>query len=139
VAKYYQAADLYIHAARAEVFGKTIAEALACGTPVVATAVGGIPEVLKGLAQEGNIPAQLNQNPSSGATGILTPAGDARAMAQGMETLLADDDLRRRLSENAAKDSRERFSLERQTMSFLDWYEEVIRDWKADTSHHPGD
>src|SRR5437588_514516 len=49
VARYCQAADIYIHAARAEVWGLTITEALACGTPVVATAVGGIPEQVKGL------------------------------------------------------------------------------------------
>src|SRR5262245_11563282 len=50
VAQYYQAADLYVHAARADTFPTTVLEALACGTPVVATAVGGIPEQVKGLA-----------------------------------------------------------------------------------------
>jgi glycosyltransferase involved in cell wall biosynthesis len=50
VARCYQAADVYVHAACAEVWGLTITEALACGTPVVATAVGGIPEQVKGLA-----------------------------------------------------------------------------------------
>ena len=44
VAEFYQAADLYIHAARADTFPTSILEALACETPVVATAVGGIPE-----------------------------------------------------------------------------------------------
>jgi len=41
VADYYRAADLYLHAARAETFPNTILEAMACGTPVIATAVGG--------------------------------------------------------------------------------------------------
>jgi glycosyltransferase involved in cell wall biosynthesis len=48
VAKYYQAADLYVHAAVADTFLASL-EALACGTPVVATGVGGIPEQIPNL------------------------------------------------------------------------------------------
>ena len=39
VAAYYQAADVYLHASRADTFPNVVLEALACGTPVVATAV----------------------------------------------------------------------------------------------------
>ena len=49
VAPYYQAADVYLHAAKADNFPRAVLEALCCGTPVVATAVGGIPEQVKGL------------------------------------------------------------------------------------------
>ena len=63
VARYHQAADIYIHPARADTFPTTIIEALACGTPVVATAVGGIPEQIV-----------------EGKTGFLVPVGDAGAM-----------------------------------------------------------
>ena len=41
---YYRAADLFLHAALADNFPTTILEALSCGTPVIATAIGGIPE-----------------------------------------------------------------------------------------------
>src|SRR6266536_1668921 len=44
VATYYQAADIYVHAALADTFPTGVLEALGCGTPVVATRVGGIPE-----------------------------------------------------------------------------------------------
>lgn len=40
VAAYYQVADIYLHAAKADTFPTTILKALACGTPVVATSVG---------------------------------------------------------------------------------------------------
>jgi glycosyltransferase involved in cell wall biosynthesis len=129
VARYYQAADLYLHAARAETFPNTVLEALACGTPVVATAVGGIPEQVKGLkAVEGQSQtAKLNRYDKSEATGILVSAGDAAGMAMGIERLLEADLLRHHMSENAAKDARERFDLERQVDDYLEWYEELTQ------------
>lgn len=130
MARFYQAADLYIHAAKAEVLPKTVVEALACATPVVATAVAGIPEQIKGLGRGIDFLTDLNGHRPNEATGILTPPGDAKAMARGIEVLLEDDCLSRRLSANAADDARQRFSIERQVDSFLDWYQEVIEDWK---------
>ena len=127
VARYCQAADLYLHAARAEAWGLTITEALACGTPVVATAVGGIPEQVKGLRMDdGQGIDDLNRSGADEATGVLVPVGDARAMARCIEHLLNDDGLRRRLSHNAADDARERFDLNRQVKSYLDWYEQIL-------------
>ncbi|TMB71824.1 MAG: glycosyltransferase [Deltaproteobacteria bacterium] len=130
VARYYQAADLYLHAARADTFPNTILEALACGTPVVATAVGGIPEQVKGLeAVEGQAQtAKLNRYDKSEATGILVPAGDAAGMAAGIERLMKDDSLRGCMGENAARDARERFDLQRQVDSYLEWYGRILLD-----------
>jgi glycosyltransferase involved in cell wall biosynthesis len=131
VASYYQAADLYLHAARAETFPNAILEAFACGTPVVATAVGGIPEQIKGL----RIPnresrnANLNKYEMEEATGLLTPPGDAEAMAEAIQYLLEHDEIRRKLSENAARDARERFDLQRQVDEYLDWYQEIFSVW----------
>lgn len=127
VVAYYQAADLYLHAARADTFPNTVLEALACGTPVVATAVGGIPEQVNGLAapEEPAPVAELNRYDQSEATGILVPAGDTHAMARGIERLMNDDALRRRLAENAARDARNRFDLERQVDSYLNWYSRI--------------
>ncbi len=133
VARYYQAADLYVHAARIDTFPNTIVEALACGTPVVATAVGGIPEQVKGLK---TVPGQaqnlkLNRYEISEATGILVPAGDAGGMAIAIERLIDDDALRRRIGENAARDARRRFDLQRQVDSYLDWYESLLRKMQS--------
>ncbi len=128
MALYYQAADIYLHPAKADTFPNTVLEALACGTPVVATAVGGIPEQVKGLRlpERGLSDGHLNRFGLDEATGILVPTRDPRAMARGMELLLEDKALRSRLGENAAHDVCERFGLNQQVESYLSWYEMII-------------
>jgi glycosyltransferase involved in cell wall biosynthesis len=108
VARYYQAADVYAHAARADTFPNTVLEALACGTPVVATAVGGIPEQI-----------------DDGRTGFLVPAGSPDAMAERIAELLVDPDLRQRVAACSVEDARRRFDLQRQVDDYFDWYSEL--------------
>jgi glycosyltransferase involved in cell wall biosynthesis len=115
VAAYCQASDIYIHAAREEAWGRSITEALACGTPVVATAVGGIPEQIK-----------------EGETGFLVPKGDADAMANRIVRLAEDDDLRLQLGRKAVEDVKNRFDLERQADDYLNWYTEIIHRFKQE-------
>jgi glycosyltransferase involved in cell wall biosynthesis len=122
VASYYQAADLYIHAANADTFPNSVLEALACGTPVVATAVGGIPEQIKGLALNG---AKLNQHSSADATGFLVTPGNAEEMAAAIRDLLKNESAREQMSRNAAADATTRFSLNRQAESYLKWYQQI--------------
>ncbi|MBI4516408.1 MAG: glycosyltransferase family 4 protein [Deltaproteobacteria bacterium] len=77
VAEAMTAADVVVMATRrclSEAFGLTLLEAMACGTPVLAYSVGGIPEVLG----------------ESGEWGRLVPPDDAAALAQGLVRLLAD-------------------------------------------------
>jgi glycosyltransferase involved in cell wall biosynthesis len=124
IARYYQAADLYVHAARADTFPNTVLEALACGTPVVATAVGGIPEQVNGL-QDANAPFGLNTHGPGDATGILVPPGDAEAMGRAISALLDNEPLRRRLGENSVRDAGNRFNLDRQVEAYLDWYKSM--------------
>lgn len=108
VARYYRAADIYLHAARADTFPNSVIEALACGTPVIATRVGGIPEQIK-----------------AGETGFLVNAGDAQAMADNIALLLHDAELRQHMGKSAAQDARARFDLEQQADRYLDWYQEI--------------
>jgi glycosyltransferase involved in cell wall biosynthesis len=114
VAAYYQAADIYLHAARVDTFPNTVLEALACGTPVIATQVGGIPEQVKSLPS------------ADAATGILVPPRDAAQMADGIELLLTQEELRHKLAINAAKDARTRFDLNREVSSYLEWYQTIL-------------
>lgn len=137
VALYYSAADLYLHAARAESWGLTITEALACGTPVVATAVGGIPEQIKGLEEGGDDQCQesseLNIFGPEEATGILVLPGDVTRFTAAIVRLLEDEPLRHRLGENAARDARARFGLDRQVEAYLSWYKEIIQRHRAES------
>jgi glycosyltransferase involved in cell wall biosynthesis len=114
MARYYQAADVFIHAAKDEAFGKTICEARACGTPVVATAVGGIPEQVM-----------------HGHTGLLVPPGDSATMAGEITKLLTQPSLYNALVEAGAAQVRKQFGLKQQADAFLAWYPDVREDWQA--------
>jgi glycosyltransferase involved in cell wall biosynthesis len=109
LAECYQAADVYLHAARADTFPTTIIEALACGVPVVATAVGGIPEQIL-----------------DGETGFLVPAGDAPALAERLARLAQSPELVRAMAAAACRDATDRFSLERMVSDYALLYREVI-------------
>jgi glycosyltransferase involved in cell wall biosynthesis len=125
VARHYQAADLYVHAARVDTFPNTILEALACGVPVVATAVGGIPEQIRSLANGTTTKGLPNGYDAENATGALVPAGDAEALALQIGRLLDDDVLRMRLADNAARDAADRFDHIDQADAYIDWFRAI--------------
>lgn len=104
VAGWLRKADLYVHPSRADTFPSGVLEALACGTPVVASRVGGIPE-------------QLTEE-----TGVLVEPGDAAALALAIDVLLADPDRRERMGHAGAADARKRFSVERQIADYVALY-----------------
>jgi glycosyltransferase involved in cell wall biosynthesis len=119
VAAYYQAADVYVHAARADTFPNTVIEAAACGAPVVATAVGGIPEQV------------IDRR-----TGFLVPPGDAEGMAQQIVRLLEREGIRRLMADEAQQMARERFDLKRQVSAYLDWYDSILMSAPAARALH---
>jgi len=130
---YYQAADVYIHAAHADTFPNVILESLACGTPVVATAVDGVPEQVKSLRpdreliieEESVTPVFYDQDQ---ATGMLVSRGDHESMAQALAKLFTHEFLLEKLSHNAFVDSRMRFDQKRQVSEYLAWYDELMQD-----------
>jgi glycosyltransferase involved in cell wall biosynthesis len=113
VACYYHAADIYLHGAHIDTFPNTVLEALSCGTPVVATAVGGIPEQI-----------------DNGNTGFLTPPGNPDVMADRIKELLENVELRQLMGQNAAEDAVRRFDIKRMAREYLDWYQEILETWK---------
>lgn len=81
--RHYVQADLFVLSSVSEGLGRVLLEAMARGVPVVATRVGGIPEIVK-----------HEQN------GLLVPPRDVGAMAQAMERLITEASLRRRVIAN---------------------------------------
>ena len=129
VADYYRAADLYLHSARVETFSLTIAEAMACGTPVIATAVGAVPERIRSLDHVA-ASSGFDRCGAEEATGVLVPPGDDEAMAEAALTLLTDGPLHRRIGLNAAKTARGSYRIENQAGAYLDWFRQILDDWQ---------
>jgi hypothetical protein len=88
--------DVLVHAAHRDPFPLALLEAMALGRPIVATAVGGIPEMLV-----------------DGESGLLVPAGDAAALAHGVVSLLRDEGRRAALGAAAYHRLTTEFTLER--------------------------
>ncbi|MBC9821009.1 glycosyltransferase family 4 protein [Terrabacter sp. MAHUQ-38] len=84
----YAAADLLVLPSLTETYGMVVTEALARGIPVLATAVGGVPEA---IGSEGGPP------------GLLVPSGRPDLLADALRSWLGDDDLRSRLRRRAVE------------------------------------
>jgi glycosyltransferase involved in cell wall biosynthesis len=108
------AADLVVLPSVAEAFGLVLAEALYLGTAVVATRVGGIPEIVE-----------------DGVDGVLVPPADDRALADAIVRLLEHHEMRRRLAGAGRNRVMERFGFEKMMRAYEDIYDGVLSDrWK---------
>lgn len=103
VAAWWQRATVGILTSVSEGMPVSLMEAAACGVPVVAPAVGGIPELV-----------------AHGRTGFVVPPQDLTAFADALERLLTDADLCRRFSDEAATRARARFGVTRQVDALLE-------------------
>ena len=109
LARLYSSAEIAVTASLYEGFGLPAAEAMACGTPVIATRAGALPEIV-----------------GEYGTGILVPPADPPALAAAIKRLLADRPLRQRMGEAARKRIEESFSWEVAARKTLEVYEEVL-------------
>lgn len=130
ISYFYRASDLYIHPAKADTFPNTILESLACGTPVISTPIGGIPEQVKGwngiCGLSDRLKPGMNRYDMDEATGALIPSGDARLMTLCIQILLKDDRLRSTLAKNAACDAQKRFDHEDQVEGYMRLYADIL-------------
>lgn len=101
--------DVLLHAARAEAFGLVLIEAMACGVPVVAPAVGGIPDIVRDRV-----------------CGRLVAAPDAKLLAAALADLLVDADERRRLAQGALERASSEYSQHAYVRKFLDLYRSLL-------------
>jgi starch synthase len=85
--------ELFVLPSQWEAFGIVLLEAAMCGKTSVATAIGGIPEVI-----------------DSGRTGLLVPYGDPAALATAVRTILQDPDKAKRMGEAARKAALEKYT-----------------------------
>jgi glycosyltransferase involved in cell wall biosynthesis len=103
--------DVFCSPALIEGIGSTNLEALAHGLPVVASAVGGIPEAVV-----------------DGETGLLVPPGDVAALAGALLRLIDDPELRRRLGEGGRRRFTAEFSVPRMAERYLVLYRELTAE-----------
>lgn len=102
----YSAADVYVMASVQESFGQTVTEAMACGTPVVAFAVGGMLDTVR-----------------PGVTGLLAETGSAADLREAIRHVLCDDDARSRLAEASRRVAVEEYSSALQAQRYAKLYE----------------
>lgn len=105
---YYSAADICVMPSLYESFGMVALEAMACGTPVVASRVGGLPYVVR-----------------DGETGLLVPDNDPLALAEKLRLILTDADLRLRLG-GRAQEVAQGYGWERVADASVDLYQRAI-------------
>lgn len=104
------AADLFLLPSAQESFGLAAAEAMACEVPVVASRVGGLPEVIE-----------------HGVTGFLHSPDDLEGMSESAVALLSDTALHNRIATAARRSITERFCVDRVVPMYESYYEQVLR------------
>jgi glycosyltransferase involved in cell wall biosynthesis len=105
---YYSLMDVFVHPSLRDGMPNAVLEAMACGVPVVATPVGGVLDVVKD---------RIN--------GMLFPINDVDALCQAVETVVADESLRNRLTQSARQTILEKFTPEQELNANLNVYKNL--------------
>jgi glycosyltransferase involved in cell wall biosynthesis len=123
VAKYLAAADVFLFPTeRGEAAPLVLPQAMACGAPVIASDIGGIPEVVGRL----------------GSNGFLVPPGDVPALEDTMRTLARDEGLRRQVGHAARERVLSEYTVERMVEQTLDVYGVAIARHRGAATRSPG-
>ncbi len=111
VLAWWQRASLAVLTSEREGMPVSLMEAAACGVPAVATAVGGVGELI-----------------DDGVTGLLAPPGDRKAVMAALERLLRDVDLAAALGRQARARAEARFSVGQQVDRLLELWNTLVRE-----------
>lgn len=103
-----QASDIYVMASVGEAFGMALAEAMGCGAAVVASRSGAFIEMVE-----------------NGQSGLLVPALDACALADAIQKLIRDDNLRSQVARNGVERVRCHFTAQSSIEKLLNVYESI--------------
>jgi L-malate glycosyltransferase len=103
-------ADIFVLPSGSETFGLAALEAMSCGVPVVASNIGGLPELV------------LN-----GETGFLFPLGDIDALTDRTKTLLDNEELRVSMAESSRQRAIGKFGTEMIVPMYESYYDEIIQ------------
>jgi glycosyltransferase involved in cell wall biosynthesis len=109
VAELLRGAEIFVLSTRSEGLPLSVLEAMAAGLPVVASNVGGVPELVV-----------------DGETGLLVPPGDPRSLAAAIERLLQDPSLSRRLGEAGRARVADQFDIARVRQAHVDLYSDLL-------------
>jgi glycosyltransferase involved in cell wall biosynthesis len=104
----YSAADVFVIPSIQESFGQTVSESLACGTPVVGFATGGMLDMVR-----------------PGLTGQLVPVGDTAALRDAIRDMLGSPDSLKSMSEHCRRIALSEYSIEVQAAAYLKLYESL--------------
>jgi glycosyltransferase involved in cell wall biosynthesis len=104
-------ADVFVLPSVAEAFGVVFAEAIYLGTPIVATKIGGIPEIV-----------------TDGVDGILIPPADSKAIAETVADLMIHPEKLKSLANTGKQKIIERFEFEDMTRKYEAVYEDLIKN-----------
>ena len=103
------AADVFVLSSDWEGNPLSVMEAMAAGTPVISTAVGGVPELVE-----------------DGESGVLVPPGDAQALAGAMQSMLENPKVRISMGRAAARRAVEHFDLKVMTEAYEELYRATV-------------
>jgi len=110
IVDYLCASDILLLPSEQESFGLAALEAMACELPVIATRVGGLPEVV-----------------DDGVTGFLSPVGDIDKMAEDTYRLLTDKKFRRQMGRAARASAIARYSTHNIIPQYIEFYERILK------------
>ncbi|HZE72617.1 MAG TPA: N-acetyl-alpha-D-glucosaminyl L-malate synthase BshA [Pyrinomonadaceae bacterium] len=111
IVDYLSASDVLLLPSEQESFGLAALEAMACEVPVIASRVGGIPEVVE-----------------DGETGFLSAVGDVDKMAADAARLLTDPDLRMAMGQRARNSAVSRYRTDIVIPKYIDFYQRVLNN-----------